>query len=203
MAIRSILVAYDGAPGAESALRSALSLARAREARIVGVLAHGVARARSHLAPWLTDELDAMLRKQEASARAEIGARFRAALGTKDAARADFVDVAGDPTSAIVDYARTVDLVVMGRFDPQPGAEHFSPSPDVVALQCGRPVLIVPPGHEGEARFASAVLAWDARRAAARALGDAIHLLEAGARVAVASVGEEEAAFRQDRKSVV
>ena len=203
MAIRSILVAFNGSPGSESALRAALSLARDSDATVTGVLAHGVARARNHLAPWLTQELDQMIARQEAEARAGIEARFRGIVGEADRDRAAFVDVTADPTAAISDFARTYDLVCMGRYEAEAGAEHFAPSPDVVALQCGRPVLITPPDRDCAAHFASAVLAWDGKRAAARAMGDAVALLAPGARITVVSVGEDEADYRRPHRDPV
>ncbi len=203
MAIRSILAAFNGAPSAESALRAALSLAREREAFVTGVLAHGVARARAHLSPWLTDELDRMIARQEAEAREAIESKFWEIVGADMKDHAAFADVAADPSAAVADYARAADLVCIGRYEAQAGAEHYAPSPDVVALQCGRPVLITPPDCACAARFASAVIAWDGKRAAARALGDAIHLLAPGAAVRVVSVGDDETAYRREHRDPV
>lgn len=191
MAIKSILVAFNGTPASQSALGLAMALAAEREAQVTGVLAHGVARARSSMAPWLSTELDHMLGQQEATARAEIAGQFWQAAGGERPGVA-FVDVTGDPTGAVVDFARTYDIVVMGRFEQEAGAEHFAPSPDVVALQSGRPVLIVPPGQVDLSKASRAMLAWDGKRASARALADAVHVLPAGAHVTVVSVGDEE-----------
>ena len=203
MAIKSILAAFNGEPTARAALALAVHLAHQRDAHLTGVLAHGVARARSQLAPWLTEELDRVIQSREAEARKDIARRFWEIVGEADKSRAAFFDVTGDPTAAMVDFARTYDLVVMGRFEVEAGAEHFAASPDVVALQCGRPVLIAPPEHEGGADFNRAVLAWDGKRAAARALGDAIHLLPPKARVTVVSVGESEDAYRRPERDPV
>ncbi|TVQ52615.1 MAG: hypothetical protein EA355_14790 [Rhodobacteraceae bacterium] len=191
MAIKSILVAFNGAPASRSALALAVSLAAEREAQVTGVLAHGVARARSSMAPWLTSELDTMLGQKEAEIRAEIARAFWEAAGGERPG-VSFVDVTGDPTGAVVDFARTYDIVVMGRFEQEAGAEHFAPSPDVVALQSGRPVLITPPDCADFSSASRAVLAWDGKRASARALADAVHVLPAGAHVTVVSVGDEE-----------
>jgi nucleotide-binding universal stress UspA family protein len=204
MAIKSILAAFNGTPSSRSALALAVALAAEREAHVTGVLAHGVARARSSMAPWLTSELDHMLGQQEAAARADIAGQFWAAAGGERAGFA-FLDVTGDPTSVVSDVARTYDIVVMGRFEQEAGAEHFAPSPDVVALQSGRPVLIVPPGHHDLAGASRAVLAWDGKRASARALADAVHVLPAGAHVTVVSVGDEEdeADYRREHRDPV
>lgn len=202
MPIKSILAAFNGGRASTTALETALALGERRGAHVTGLLAHGVAKARSQLAPWLTEELDHMIAQREAEARAEIEAKFWAAVG-KARDRCAFADITGDPTAAIMEFARTYDLVVLGSFEAEAGAEHFAPSPDVVALQCGRPVLITPPGQAHVEPFASAVLCWDGKRAAARALGDAIHLLPEGAKVTVVSVGEEEAPYRRELRDPV
>lgn len=62
--------------------------------------------------------------------------------------------------------------------------------PDVIALQSGRPVLIVPEGYTTEALVEHAVLAWDGKRAAARALAEAMLILETKSRVEFVTVGE-------------
>ena len=61
--------------------------------------------------------------------------------------------------------------------------------PDVLALQSGRPVLIVPDGYEAEALAEHAIVAWDGKRAAARAIGGALSILQDKAKVTVLTVG--------------
>jgi nucleotide-binding universal stress UspA family protein len=202
MAIKSILAAYTGGPASSGALRLALRLARDRGAWVTGVLAHGVARARTNLAPWLTAELDRMIAQQEQAIRADIEAKFWAEVGA-DRAKAAFLDVAGDPTASVMEIARTYDLVAMGRFEAEAGSEHFAPIPDVVALQSGRPVLICPPDPDLSATMARAVVAWDGKRAAGRAMNDALNLLAPGAAVTVVSIGEDEDYYRRDQRDPV
>lgn len=196
MAVKSVLIAFNGTPAAVSALRLALGFRASDGAHVTGVLAHGATRGHAQIAPWLTGELQRMIAVQEDEARAGVAAAFWEGVGEGDRSDVAFLDVAGDPTLSVIELARTRDLVVMGRYDPNAGAEHFAPSPDVVALQGGRPVIVVPPGHQPAPPFRNAVIAWDGRRAAARAMTDAFALLPRDARVTIVAVGEDESAFR-------
>jgi nucleotide-binding universal stress UspA family protein len=85
---------------------------------------------------------------------------------------------------------------MMGRWDDSVGPMNFAPSPSVVALQSGRPVVITPPGPSQRPFGDGAVLAWDGKRASARALADAMPLLTPGAPVTVLSIGADEAHLR-------
>jgi nucleotide-binding universal stress UspA family protein len=203
MTIRSVLVAYNGAPAADAALALAFDLASHDAAQVVGMLAHGAGRARLQLASWLTAELDRMVAKQEAEARAEIEARFWKAVPTAAKDRAAFLDVAADPDETILNYAHTYDVVAIGRADESFGPAHFAASPSVIALECGRPVLIAPPGPPVRPLSAGAVLAWDGKRASARAMADAMTVLPRGARVTVVSIGEDEARLRGPHRDPV
>ena len=62
--------------------------------------------------------------------------------------------------------------------------------PDLVALQSGRPVMVVPGDFDRGPVNDRVVLAWDGRRAAARAMADAVHFLEEVSVVTILTVGD-------------
>jgi nucleotide-binding universal stress UspA family protein len=109
------------------------------------------------------------------------------------APRSGFIDLKGISDFSLAECARGYDLTVIGSRAAEIGREHFSARPDVVALRSGRPVILVPRDYEpsGAPLGRRVLVAWDGKRAAARALGDAMHLLERGAEVTVLTVGEE------------
>jgi len=86
----------------------------------------------------------------------------------------------------LVEYARLRDLTIMPASDDRWAAE-------AVIFGSGRPVLILPQTPRS-ATFAlgTVVVAWDFSRAAARAVADAIPLLERAAKVRVVSVLNEK-----------
>lgn len=77
----------------------------------------------------------------------------------------------------VVAQGQTVDLVMVCQTDFEwPGSPRFD-VPELLALECGRPVLIIP--NKGGKPFASrrVLVAWNATREASRAVFDALPLL--------------------------
>lgn len=84
----------------------------------------------------------------------------------------------------LADYARLSDLVVIGTQGPLTfPRKHLA---DHILFDTGRPVLLVP--GRMECALSTVVVAWDASRAATRALHDAMPLLRAAQRVLVTTV---------------
>jgi nucleotide-binding universal stress UspA family protein len=84
----------------------------------------------------------------------------------------------GAVAAQICEVARTVDLVVLGQYEWEGSPERHPLSlAEVVARDCGRPVVVVP-AEFGEARIRRALIAWDGGREATRALHDALPLLD-------------------------
>jgi len=98
-------------------------------------------------------------------------------------------------------HARYTDLVVLGQFDPDDppiGGHHI---PEQVVLSAGRPALVVPyigaPLEGGQPVFGRNVMvAWDAGREAARAVNDAMPLLEKARHVDLVVVNPVKSAQR-------
>jgi len=89
----------------------------------------------------------------------------------------------------LADYARLSDLVVIGTQGPLTfPRKHLA---DHILFDTGRPVLLVP----GAAPFSAStiVVAWDASRAATRALHDAMPLMRAAQRVIVTTIHDGDA----------
>lgn len=194
MALKSILAAFSGDPESCGALALALDLQRRHSAWLTGVAWHAESvvkgRYRSFLSRGVSEMLEEREQVETASVRADFERRVSAA---GDLARATFLDLDSAPDQSLAERARTFDLVVMSRHTAELGREHGASRPDTVALRCGRPVLVAPKVHAGDALAGPVVLAWDGKRAAARALGDAIHLLDLRTRFVVVTVTNEPA----------
>lgn len=88
----------------------------------------------------------------------------------------------------VVAYARRADLTIMTR--PEAGAheeahEHVF---EAVLFGSGRPVLLMPPGWDEESLTDRILIAWNAKREAARAVADALPLLTRAREVVIATI---------------
>lgn len=64
---------------------------------------------------------------------------------------------------------------------------HIEIHPDRVAFDSGRPVMTSPANYQGSVSAGRAVVVWDGGRAAARALVDAMQILESEAELEIVS----------------
>lgn len=84
--------------------------------------------------------------------------------------------------------ARYTDIAIVGQVDPDMPEEALSFRPEDLILASGRPTIVVPYiGALGQITR-SIVIAWDGRREAARAVGDALPLLREAQSVQILSI---------------
>jgi nucleotide-binding universal stress UspA family protein len=196
MAIKNILVAYNGSKASDAAVRMGLLMAGKYDAHLTGVLAHGMPQVLSSAGPWLTERLSEQLSEIIERTKAEIyegiSARFNElAAASNRTGKCHWHDIYGSADATIAEIARRFDITLIGEFSVIPGEEQVMLRPDIVALQSGRPVMIVPADYEVAELQEHAVLAWDGKRAAARALSDAMLILETKTLVTVLTIGHD------------
>lgn len=191
MAIKNLLVGYNGLPASEAALAGALLMRNYFDAHLTGLYAHGGSTVAAHLKPWMPAHVrDAVLELEKTSTR-EVEAKFRAGCGDAPAENVHWIESEAKVHGAAAAYARFFDLTVLGLHEMAEGFDrtHLEIHPDRVAFDSGRPVILFPAGFTGAVFDSKAVLAWDGGRAAARALGDAMGILETEQEVEIVSVG--------------
>ena len=190
MTYKHLLVHLDDGKGCASRVDAAVRLAARHGAHLTGF--YPIVEI-----PLLNTIRERIPRDIQASMEAEAKARAEAALkGFQKAAERGGIayetrtDHALDTTLASVlsMHARYADLVVLGQVDPDEPPYVGSHLPEEVVLASGRPLLVVPhawaPGPLGE----RVLVAWDASREAARAVNDAMPILEQAASVLVVSI---------------
>ena len=96
--------------------------------------------------------------------------------------------LSGLAPALFTEYARFRDLAIV------PVAEdHYHADPEAIIFGSGRPTLIVPErAAPHQFQLGTAVVAWDFSRTAARAVGDALPLLEMAKRVRIVTVSGEK-----------
>ena len=84
--------------------------------------------------------------------------------------------------------SRTFDLLITGQFEGAIRVGGRSVQPEELLLRAGKPVLMIPKNYNVRPFREEAVVAWDGSRYAARALTDAMHILETKRSIDVVTV---------------
>ncbi|MEM8956851.1 MAG: universal stress protein [Pseudomonadota bacterium] len=187
--MKSIVVAFDGTQGACAALRYASALAGPGGGYVTAVLAHASTESYAAQGNWIPSEVRQILGEVNDRIVGEAKAAFEAEAATLDLGdRLAFEALPGRVDDVLARRARASDLLVA----PRPTGEadiRMLQHPDQIALRSGRPLLIIPADAVPNHAPARTVIAWDGKRAAARALADALPLLAPGSEVTLLTVG--------------
>lgn len=197
MPLKNILLHVDDSKHCEARFNVAAQLAAAHEAKLSAVYVLAPPYIPTYMAAQLSAEVIEAQAKfaREAAERAEedfnkwskaagISAEWRVSEGLAD--------------DVVVTHGRYSDLVVMGQADPAE-SEQFYGGGDVVAqiiLDAGRPVLVVPYAGHFETVGTNVLVAWNASREAARAVNDALPILEKADKVTVMNVNPDKGLAR-------
>jgi nucleotide-binding universal stress UspA family protein len=189
MSLKSILVHVTDSGQAKARVETALAMAMDHNAHLTGL---GV-NATSHIPPYAVPGIPAQVMADvEArgvaaveSARVDFEAAMKRAGWSE---RSNWLEGKGNVVDVVGLHARYADLTVIGQQGAD-GADNLTP--DGLVLQSGRPVLVIP--HVGVKRPVGKhiVVAWNASREAARAVGDAMPVLEHSEMVDIMSIKPE------------
>ena len=94
----------------------------------------------------------------------------------------------GDAEAAADILVRYADLVIAGQRDPDSDERMGAVDPEDLLMGCGRPVLMVPYAYRLDRIDDRVLVAWNASRESARAVADAMPLLEAASHVTVLAI---------------
>lgn len=97
-----------------------------------------------------------------------------------------------DPAEIVIDQGYPCDLIIASQSDPDWDLSLLLDFPERLALESGRPVLVIPNGYVFSALPQTVTVAWKPRREAARAVFDALPLLKRAQKVEILSVEEGE-----------
>lgn len=191
MTIKNILVAYNGLPGSNAALRGAVMMQQYYGAHLTGLFAHGNPFLSRQMKPWIPKKIQAAIMETAESPNKDMQDKFAEVCATVPPEKLHWIDSGGPVQRTIARYARLFDITVLGMHENNlsPNQSHIDIYPDRVTFDSGRPVLIFPSGFSGTVIGKKALVAWDGGRAAARALADAMNILETEDEVEIVSVG--------------
>ncbi len=192
MAYRSILVHLNNEGRVKRLMGAAMQLALPSNSHVTGLFVVPAAPAKSPLLPMISGSaiasaLDAYRKSGEGIWRA-----FDEAIGGQPVVGEWRLYQAKRPgyVEAVLDHARPADVVVTAQKENDWDYADMFDVPDWLAMESGRPVLIVPKAGEIASIGERILVAWNNSREAARALFDALPLLQKASEVIVLSVEE-------------
>jgi nucleotide-binding universal stress UspA family protein len=191
MTYRTILVHLNDTRRAEALLAPTIALARQHEAHLIGLHAYASIPAPPVTVPYAARALGAAVAFDRKEAD-EIAAIFRRMTADQPfvsewrSLKVPHVDLA----AVVLDHGRAADLIVAGQTDPDWDLSPLMDFPERLALESGRPVLVVPYAGRYPEIGRNVVVAWKASRESARAAFDALPLLVHAKTVQILEVKE-------------
>lgn len=196
MPFKDLLVHLDGGPATARRLDFALALAQRMDAQLTALYTldmvpsiETLTRSSAGQMQYL-ERYDELLEAAQDDAR-RIENRFRDGLRREGiAGEWRFLESLPAETAAL--HARYADLAIVGQIDPENApAGSAARVPEEVLLSSGRPALVVPYAGTFKTVGEHVLVAWKATRESARALNDALPLLERAKKVTVLTVNPE------------
>lgn len=186
MAFKNLLVHLDPSKSSVKRAEAAIALAAAQGAHLTALTAVPAPALPSYVEAQIPESV---LEQARASLLADLGKIADAFTARAKAEGIGFEvrkEVTQEPLAELISrHARYADLVVMGQSDPDDPLTGEPELAEDVILGSGRPVLMVPYIGALQPIGRKVVVAWDAGREAARAVNDAMPMLEAAGQVLV------------------
>lgn len=192
MSYKSIVVQLDMSARAQPRLEYALRLAKQFDAHLTGVFSAFTPDPRSFYVMAGTADYYEEHRKIRQERHGALERIFHAEL-LRAGVKGQWVDHPDSASEAIPRYARYADLVVAGQDDPDdPEAFIADQFPETLVMTSGRPVLFIPYTGVFPTLGANIMVAWNGSRESARAVYDAMPLLQRAERVTVITLNESK-----------
>ena len=202
MSYKTILVHLNDKRRVEAVLGPAIHLAIRHNAHLIGLHVHASMPAPPIAMAYGAQVLGSIVAAERKEADL-IAAAFAAATANQPfvaewrSLKVPHVDLAG----VVMDHGRAADLIIAGQTDPDWDLSPLLDFPERLALESGRPVLVVPyAGRFGDIGR-NVVIAWKAGRELARAVFDALPILEQAEKVHILEVkqhGDKAATLAPD-----
>jgi nucleotide-binding universal stress UspA family protein len=189
MPYKTILVHLNDSRRAETVLEPAAQLATRYNSHLIGL--HVYASVPASPIPMASAALGSIVAADRKNSEA-IAETFKRMTTNKEFVaewqlqKVPHVDLA----PVVLERGRTADLIVVGQTDPDWDLSPLLDFPERLALESGRPVLVVPYAGRFSRIGRRVVIAWKAGRESARAAFDALPLLQDAESVHVLEIKE-------------
>ena len=199
MALKDILVHVDNGSRSNARVDIALGLARQHGAHLIGLCVADIPNTEYFYGATLPfaggdpEQIVERMRTDSVAASAGIEAAFRDRLRREDV-EGEWRYVEGHVPATVALHARYADLTVVGQPNPYDTKDDTNRDATVVTplMSSGRPVLVVPFAGDFNRIGQHVLVAWNASREAARAVNDALPLLEKAGKVTILAVNARQ-----------
>lgn len=194
MGYKDILVHLDAAPRSVTSLVVAADLARRFSAHLTGLAVvdlpppdvfYGFPSA--FMDVQRAEDMIERMRTVRVNELAAIEAAFRDRL-RRDGIEGEWRCIEGVVDETVALHARYADLVVIGQTDPNEKSSKTTAISARTLMTSGRPLLVLPFAGVFETIGRNVLVGWNGTGEAARAVGDAMPLLKAAAKVTVLAI---------------
>lgn len=206
MAIKDILVHLDASPRTSMRLRLACALASRHSAHLAALYVVEVPMPLIYSSPAgfadaaaieeMTASFTARARNDAAAVEQSFHERVR-----RDGIKAEWRLAEGPPGETVALHARYADLAVVGQALPGDLLTYGGDIPATTMLSSGRPVLVVPDVGDFAAVGDAVLVGWKSSREAARAVHDALPLLQSARSVKVLAINPSRGIDGDDGRS--
>jgi len=191
MRYRTILLHLNDEKRVPHLIKTASTLSRTGETHIIGLYAMPSAVPPPDLVgpfsvTWHEEQL-ASYREQEHRIKLVFDAKLGEASNITREWRTDDSSFDANVADAVINHARTADLVIVSQ---APQNAWIDDVPERVALESGRPVLVVPQEGDFGQIGKDVTIAWKEAKEATRAVFDALPILKDAQRVRILTVTE-------------
>lgn len=179
MAMQDLLVHVGDKKDSGQAVAAALSLAERCDAHLVGLGVELPLELPGYAAVRIPQSVFEIMENREkeriAGARDMFESKAKK-IGRSD--RCEWRTDRGDLTHVVESHGRYADIVVVSQRRPHAEEKRLNDLAEELMLGAGRPVLIIPYAAAPKPIGKRVLVAWDASREAARAVADAIPIME-------------------------
>ena len=193
MSYKTILMHLNHDRRTPQLLDAGVQLARAFGAHLIGLNVFPAYRLRPPMPLPIGSDVLGSIAAQIRQEIAQIKSQFdeAAKLQTFVSEWRSVTSERTDPADIVMDHGRAADLIITSQADPSWDLSSILDFPGRLAIESGRPVLVIPNGWEFSALPRSITVAWKGRREAARAAFDALPLLKRAEQVNVLTIQED------------
>ncbi|MEM7226214.1 MAG: universal stress protein [Pseudomonadota bacterium] len=190
MAIKDLAVAYNGSTNSKAALSFAIQMCKKYEAALTGLHVRAPISFEPQVQRWMPKEVLESLKIAADEGTQEVESGFRAAVAEADfPGQVEWLVEDGPTNEHLARLSRYFDLLVIGQFsEAEDDAKRLKVRAEDLVIRSGKPLIIVPNGYQVRPFTEHAAVAWDGSRPAARALADAMQILETKQRLDLVTV---------------